>query len=1385
MGKRYKPFKMASINIDFKQTNLVTKELVTAIEHYKRFEMFELGDDIDNSITNLTDAGTIAYRAMEHAYKNYIFRYYKEEYDKGRISQTEFDGQIDFLTKPVEGRFVTHKDLKDKFCSIISKPKVDVKLIFDGATKSNNGPKHEFTIPDPVGLKMQISEMVKFFNIYISANEKYPSLADTILGDEFAWIEFLNDCDDFSNAYQFVLVAPPTQPNLIQSVDRLFCIHWDLVIDFYSKSDIDGLMHEYISNCKISPVTRMLNYANRTKGFKCTTSTQWVMANGFEDQPDSVASTYRIWKRKYGQNLSDVLRKFRSTYSKPIKMIILANLDEEYMHDVIESCADAFVESDGVTISGIDIIVIDGATKCLELDDDFIKRTTLSNNELMERLGAKKEGTYSYALKRKLPGLKPGEELPDNLFSKLEDFCEVVFSGIELKDAFDDVKSFYNGSRQINWSELSRHADLERKIYATKIYKPLIDIMNSHPHGFYDIPYKPGFGGTTLLRRIAWDFHEMYPVLIINKYEREDISYLKQLYGITKKTLLLLIDSNFVSRDIAKSIGVELKTEGISYTVIYMRRMERITDGNVKSCLFSLPELDYENGEVQQLVNMFFPYAINEVCRKRINIFIENPEKCEERSPFYLAFSTFDEEFVGIYQYIKNFMKPLTSELRIFLVFMAIADYINKPLDIQFFARILRNDAVVDFLSETGAFRTLVSFIPMPNQQVFCKIKYSALAKEILRQASCGFQEERVYEIKYLNLIEYIIDFIDMSRFDSQIRNNNVVEFLREMLITRRADFDAVRPKFAKIITQIGMYNTGISEQWSQEGQAAVSRIFHRLVDKYPEDSHFRAHLARYLCYVEKSYDEAINLLDEALDMSSEEEQGDSLLLHMKAMIYSARIIQKTISDIQKNHYANGSKDIEDELLALLKSDLNSARNLFKQVRGKHSGIAGHISDISLCINIIDMGKELEETDTATFLENHYGDWYLELADHANSLFDECEDFEEELDDEEKDRIADIRLQISTIRDGIERTIELYTQCLENVSAEKRPYIRRHLARAYAEKNIISDNQDDWHYIASLMTENIKEDPANESNIRSWFNAIVNIISEDPEDLLRQAIIRLNEWVALNDKNIEAQYYRYILTFIQAVEGITDAESRLSGYLAKMKLLATGLSNKTTIRYWLGKEGRGIERLIPKRIFPLNDVGQASGMLRVIKGRVSEKYANDFNAYISAYHTDIFFSPNATDGRINVTNKNAPVTLGIGFSYDGPRAYNSSVRLYTGEKYIKEDYLPPLKYGTIVKCKVIKNSTEHYINVSLVGYANEEGSIAIDCLAKPYSNLHRPTIDGPLLEAMVLNSKKVISRGGVYKNIWALTMDILDLEGEESLSPFQKQLKECRMQITE
>ena len=43
------------------------------------------------------------------------------------------------------------------------------------------------------------------------------------------------------------------------------------------------------------------------------------------------------------------------------------------------------------------------------------------------------------------------------------------------------------------------------------------------------------------------------------------------------------------------------------------------------------------------------------------------------------------------------------------------------------------------------------------------------------------------------------------------------------------------------------------------------------------------------------------------------------------------------------------------------------------------------------------------------FFEDHHDDWYLDLADRANSLFDDCQELKDELDDEDKELIEDAR----------------------------------------------------------------------------------------------------------------------------------------------------------------------------------------------------------------------------------------------------------------------------------------------------------------------------------------------------------------------------------------
>lgn len=140
-------------------------------------------------------------------------------------------------------------------------------------------------------------------------------------------------------------------------------------------------------------------------------------------------------------------------------------------------------------------------------------------------------------------------------------------------------------------------------------------------------------------------------------------------------------------------------------------------------------------------------------------------------------------------------------------------------------------------------------------------------------------------------------------------------------------------------------------------------------------------------------------------------------------------------------------------------------------------------------------------------------------------------------------------------------------------------------------------------------------------------------------------------------------------------------------------------------------------------------------------------------------YTEIYFNPSATKGEIDKSKINQRVKFGIGFSYDGPRAYNSSIQLM-GKEDVEE--VRNIETGMIIKCEVIKN-VAFFTQVRLVGYSEEVGSIHIDELSNPFNRNHRPSI-GSVFEVKVLNQK---FDNKTQRNIWMLTMNVSGSSDEE------------------
>ena len=166
-----------------------------------------------------------------------------------------------------------------------------------------------------------------------------------------------------------------------------------------------------------------------------------------------------------------------------------------------------------------------------------------------------------------------------------------------------------------------------------------------------------------------------------------------------------------------------------------------------------------------------------------------------------------------------------------------------------------------------------------------------------------------------------------------------------------------------------------------------------------------------------------------------------------------------------------------------------------------------------------------------------------------------------------------------------------------------------------------------------------------------------------------------------------------------------------------------------------------------------------SRILYPLIGRISNNYVNENHAYIDWKGIEVYFNPSATKGEISKINIGHIVKFGIGFSYDGPRAYNSSIKLLGNDEVVETKR--EIEPGIIVKCEVTK-IVEYFIQVKIVGFS-EFGSIHISELVEPFSADIRPNV-GRLLEGKVIGKKFDSARNC---NIWSITMNIDNIQDDK------------------
>ena len=207
--------------------------------------------------------------------------------------------------------------------------------------------------------------------------------------------------------------------------------------------------------------------------------------------------------------------------------------------------------------------------------------------------------------------------------------------------------------------------------------------------------------------------------------------------------------------------------------------------------------------------------------------------------------------------------------------------------------------------------------------------------------------------------------------------------------------------------------------------------------------------------------------------------------------------------------------------------------------------------------------------------------------------------------------------------------------------------MRRQLARIYMHRDDrYKKNQKENSRILQLMEQNILDEPQNDRNFYLWFSA-----ARYSSLRLDELIAKTTQWKGQNP-SLEITFYCYILNVLKAFNGSTENATIAMNLEKTMKHMSDG---DIRVREWCCNCPQNL--MTNKDFREINDISQ----LLIFDGYVS-KYTHSGSAEITEHKSGmkVFFRP--AENKLTASCLNHKVKFSFGFSYDGLRAYDGSVK---------------------------------------------------------------------------------------------------------------------------
>ena len=1036
---------------------------------------------------------------------------------------------------------------------------------------------------------------------------------------EPAWTRYLTEVSNLSPVARHILVTDARLQGEVNNLSGIGTGPWAFTFDFDTRGDKDGLLASVKDKLEQHRAVHI-----RVKGDQPTSrspefTTTWYFVRGLEGRSDSLTEDHiRHWRRAYRQALTHECELLAREMTPNTVYVTILWHDGEFNEHLKElfNCLDESLHD-----SFRPVFVTETPEICKHLADDFdgkiiemsFSQFALGVQQLIRESQLTHPGTVMLPSSSGVAiPLEP--QIANWIAEEIEIVPLEVPSGGE-----DDVETFLRGGIA-SWADLDRNIDARRDIQNRLTEAVRRDLLDRRTTRF-NLYHRPGAGGTTVVRRVAWELHDEFPSGLLQRTNPlETAGRIARIYEETAQPVLLIADG----ADIAESELDELAEHlgGQQIPVVLLQARRRIEAHQQRPRAFDLNS-ELSPREVSRFVSTLSrdipdrATAINQFSNKQNQVL---------HIPVYFALTAYEGEFRALPEFVSSRIEGLNDDQKKVLVFAAIAlRYGQSSLP----ASALK----VIFGLTTHAPINVPSLLPPITGELFVetapgtwRIGHSLVADELLKQMLTVGVDPRTW---LYQLADWGVKFIRFCRGDLPIASDAMLDLIRSVFV-KRDDRDvlgqeqSVQRRFSHFIEDIPIIESRI-------------RVLEALVESYPGEHHFWAHLARFYALEYKDFPRALEAADHAVQLSD----SDSIVYHMRGMVRRYQL-----TELLRNNSA-----VDDLVLVAEKasSDFKHSRSLNPE--NEH----GYIAEAQMLLDLLEYVSRRSDSLFQFLSRRNIHPYLLQALDHVEYLLAHVKRDREGVESSQYERRASARVRklYGDYSGAIQRLDSLLSR-----SGVYQPPIRRQLAWIY-----LSRAEGDWSQVpkrqlervVNLLVANLKEEQRGDQNIKMWMQAS-RFVASPPTvaDVFEQV-----QYWRTGPMSVDAIYYAYVLNALMTMDGTPLARQRYEKYLEECRERTSFRRNRHRSYEWLGK-GRNIACLVHQSHLGDWDHGRDfwknPGPLKRIQGRVARINGPQAGYIEFEGGLQAFFVP-ARSG-LSLGSENTPVLAFLGFTYNGPRAWD-------------------------------------------------------------------------------------------------------------------------------